>query len=732
MSNIYLCQDTHLFGKIWAIKEFTASYADPQEQANALQHFEREARMLSSLSHPNLPTINEYFQYQGHYYLAMEYINGQDLGKLLEKNNGPLPELDVADWGMQCATVLYYLHCQKPDPIIFRDVKPSNIIIVQGTVKLIDFGIARVFDRNKRGDTMRIGSPGYAPPEQYNGSTDQRSDIFALGMTMHHALTGKDPTLSPNPFVIPKISSVNPAVSPELADIVEKAVKLVPEERYQSMLELKNALRGFLSVKRGDGLRGRTTPNLIVPTSNPTPSPAPSTPTPTPNPPTQTSNNTSNQTTSNSANLPPTRAINTSSSIPVNSHKLNTNTNSPISVPPQSASKPIITPIPPKSSKFGKFCKFVFYLICLTVIATSVLISSNMYPLSLPQFVLENNSSRSLSVYSPIYNIQAVLQGNYRLDSQDIRTIYKYVPDRSFVRRELLKTIERNRDNLEAKIMYENILAGSRPALLDLVVNKEDLNIAELGTYWAQKQIRRQGGLNESLLCVHIFANDDFSKILPLLKEPLNCRQNDNYNGFNAPNIISTLDNQDCEANITPVVLSPDKKESYISPLTTTIKEKNLKGKFYTADKEIYADLKASGYDVIQKSLNDLSKNLSGYWFIEGSSLREEELKKFQGAPNINLIALFPTYNDLLNSQSCKHLQKTKSSEAWTLLSPLHPHLLAQDLLSSGIVYDSHNLTFFQTQKILQIYDSLMRVALKQKGISGNLRGALASYSPEI
>lgn len=260
MSNIYLCEDTHLFGKVWAMKEFTATYADPQEQAAALQHFEREARLLSALSHPNLPTINEYFQFQGRYYLAMEYIDGPDLGKIMAQAQGPLPELEVADWGTQCATVLYYLHCQKPAPIIFRDVKPSNIIILHGLVKLIDFGIARLFTPSKKGDTMRIGSPGYAPPEQYNGQTDPRSDIYALGVTLHQALTGHDPTLSPNPFSIPPVLSLNPQASPELAAIIEKATQLIPEERYQNMLEMKRALRQFLLAKRGE--RGITTPQL--------------------------------------------------------------------------------------------------------------------------------------------------------------------------------------------------------------------------------------------------------------------------------------------------------------------------------------------------------------------------------------------------------------------------------------------------------------------------------------
>ena len=254
MSNIYICEELTSSGvpsgQIWAVKEFTATYADPQEQRAALANFEREAYLLGQLSHPNLPKIREYFQYQGKYYLAMEYLQGSDLGKILEQK-GSLPELEVADLGLQMTTVLYYLHCQKPTPIIFRDVKPSNIILCNGKIKLIDFGIARLFKPGKRGDTMRIGSPGYAPPEQYQGQTDLRSDIYALGITLHQCLTGQDPTLSSNPFIVTPVLSLNPQVSPDLAAIIQKAIELIPEKRYQSMLEMKEDLRRFLKIERG-------------------------------------------------------------------------------------------------------------------------------------------------------------------------------------------------------------------------------------------------------------------------------------------------------------------------------------------------------------------------------------------------------------------------------------------------------------------------------------------------
>jgi len=251
MSNIYVCQDTRLGGTQHAVKEMTARYSNPEEQAAALNHFHREANLLARLRHPSLPTVTDYFQFQGRYYLVMEYVKGEDLGRMLSRVAGPLPERQVAEWGAEIATVLYYLHCQKPDAIIFRDVKPSNIMIDGSKVKLIDFGIARHFNPSKKGDTMRIGSPGYAPPEQYSGQTDPRSDIYALGVTLHQALTGRDPTQTQTPFQLPPARSLNPQVSEEMARIIGRATQMLPENRYQDMLEMKRDLKGVVATHRG-------------------------------------------------------------------------------------------------------------------------------------------------------------------------------------------------------------------------------------------------------------------------------------------------------------------------------------------------------------------------------------------------------------------------------------------------------------------------------------------------
>lgn len=248
MSNLYLAYDRKYSNATVVVKEMTASYSDPKEQQMAVDLFHREAKLLASLNHRHIPKVFDYFQFAGKYYLSMEYIDGVDLAVKLEEKKSFLPEKQVLEWGEQIATVLFYLHKHEP-PIVFRDVKPSNIMISSQGVKLIDFGIARHFDQAKKGDTMRIGSPGYAPPEQYAAQTDPRSDIYALGVTLHHALTGRDPTATNTPFLVPPARDLNPALSEATAAMLARATQLDPSDRYQSALDLKKDIQHILQRK---------------------------------------------------------------------------------------------------------------------------------------------------------------------------------------------------------------------------------------------------------------------------------------------------------------------------------------------------------------------------------------------------------------------------------------------------------------------------------------------------
>lgn len=273
MSNIYLCYDMKE-NRQMVVKEMSAQYGDPQEQALAEKHFNQEADLLRSLRHRNLPKATDKFSQGGKFYFVMEFVEGEDLAKILASSPGPIPEEKVARWAHQIATVLYFLHChkdpqtQKSEPIIFRDIKPSNIMLCKDTVKLIDFGIARHFNPYKKGDTMRIGSPGYAPPEQYSGQTDPRSDIYSLGVTMYHLLTKKDPSATQTPFRLPPIKTINPGVSSKMAYIIDKATQLDPANRYSTALEMKKDLETIPGVKPS---RPATTSAIQAPVLTPPP-----------------------------------------------------------------------------------------------------------------------------------------------------------------------------------------------------------------------------------------------------------------------------------------------------------------------------------------------------------------------------------------------------------------------------------------------------------------------------
>ncbi len=283
MSNLYLAYDRKYSNATVVIKEMTASYSDPKEQQMAVDLFHREAKLLASLNHRHIPKVYDYFQFAGKYYLSMEYIDGVDLAVRLEEQKGPLPEAQVLDWGQQIAQVLFYLHKHEP-PIVFRDVKPSNIMLSSSGVKLIDFGIARHFDQAKKGDTMRIGSPGYAPPEQYAAQTDPRSDIYALGVTLHHALTGRDPTATNTPFLVPPARDLNPALSEATAAMLARATQLDPSDRYQSALEMRKDIQAILNGETSSthiGLAPAKKPSArsapTVPNPKPVATPAPTT-----------------------------------------------------------------------------------------------------------------------------------------------------------------------------------------------------------------------------------------------------------------------------------------------------------------------------------------------------------------------------------------------------------------------------------------------------------------------
>ena len=242
MGAVYLVSDTHLVGKNWAIKEMSdAALVDAQEKQTAIDAFQSEAILLASMKHPHLTKVVDYFEEGGKHYLVMDYIDGRTFADMLDAQTQPFTEAQVASWAIQLCDVLDYLHNQST-PVIFRDLKPGNVMLDgEGQIHLIDFGIARLFKPGKNRDTSSFGTQGYAPKEQYGrGQTDARSDIYALGATLHHLLTLRDP--ADDPFKFPQINELNPNVSEDLNKTILKAVEQEPEDRWQSAKEFSKAL----------------------------------------------------------------------------------------------------------------------------------------------------------------------------------------------------------------------------------------------------------------------------------------------------------------------------------------------------------------------------------------------------------------------------------------------------------------------------------------------------------
>ncbi len=253
MGAVYRARDLHFPSvvKLVAVKEMINASPDPVVRQTAIKNFEREANILATLSHPAIPRIYDYFSEANRSYLVLEYIQGKDLEAILNDSTDFLPVEQVIGWAIELCDVLHYLHSHKPDPVIFRDMKPSNVMInTSGHVVLVDFGIAKVFQAGQKG-TM-IGTEGYSPPEQYRGEASPLADIYALGATLHHVLTRRDPRLEP-PFSFGErpIRQINPNVSPELEAVVYRMLQYKPEDRFQSALEAKEAL---LAVARKTGV----------------------------------------------------------------------------------------------------------------------------------------------------------------------------------------------------------------------------------------------------------------------------------------------------------------------------------------------------------------------------------------------------------------------------------------------------------------------------------------------
>lgn len=232
MSIVYLAMDKHL-NKQWAVKEIRKKGSGKNDEI-VVNSLLAEANMMKKLDHPSLPRIVDIIDNGITIYVVMDYIEGESLDKILNEY-GAQPEEMVVGWAKQLCDALSYLHSQKPS-IIYRDMKPANVMLKpEGNIKIIDFGIAREYKEQNLADTTVLGTKGYAPPEQYSGQTDPRSDIYALGMTMHHLLTGVDPR-NGEPYA--PVRQWNPELSEGIEIIIDRCVEPAAENRYQSCADL--------------------------------------------------------------------------------------------------------------------------------------------------------------------------------------------------------------------------------------------------------------------------------------------------------------------------------------------------------------------------------------------------------------------------------------------------------------------------------------------------------------
>ncbi len=272
MKLVYLAEDLRLAARPCALAEMVDSFTSPDLQQQAVAAFQREADMLAQLANEHIPRIFDRFSEANHHYLVMEYIDGTTLEDELRAQGGKLPPAQVIEIALQILTTLEYLHNLDP-PVIYRDLKPSNVMVTRGGMaKLIDFGIARLFA--PLSNATMIGTQGYAPPEQYRGRVETRSDLYALGATMHHALSGRDPAAEA-PFSFPSLRKLCPDLDPALAAVVDQALAYDVVNRMRDATEFK---RRLIEIKNGasepvkpastPGNRSSARPQLPLPLGN--------------------------------------------------------------------------------------------------------------------------------------------------------------------------------------------------------------------------------------------------------------------------------------------------------------------------------------------------------------------------------------------------------------------------------------------------------------------------------
>jgi len=255
MGTALLAQDLRLDSKLVVIKELITDHSDAQRNLEDVRNFKREVSTLAHIDHPLVPNVTDHFQEGTRYFMVQEYVEGENLEERLERTKQPMPEREALLCASEVLDILDYLAQQTP-PIVHRDIKPANIIIGSKDKRahLVDFGIARADEAKnaQRKQTAALGTPGYAPPEQYQGNADPRSDLYALAATLHHVLTNRDPRNYP-PFAYPPVRSLNPQLSPNTERVLSRELTNDVNQRYQSAAAMKRDVDDILQQRYGLG-----------------------------------------------------------------------------------------------------------------------------------------------------------------------------------------------------------------------------------------------------------------------------------------------------------------------------------------------------------------------------------------------------------------------------------------------------------------------------------------------
>lgn len=268
MGNVYRAEDLRLPGRLCAVKEVQQDPGTPEDiRQQEHAQFLREASLLAQLDHPNLPKVSDFFAEKGRDYLVMDYVPGNNLKELIDDSRmkGGYLEVElVLTWAKQLLSAVSYLHRQDP-PVLHRDIKPANIKLTpDGRIKLVDFGLAKIMAGDDSSTITVIqgrGTAYYTPLEQYGAEsehTDVRSDIYALGATLYHLLSGTSPPEAKerflNPTVLRPLHAANPMVSKQLSDAVDWAMEMHPDDRPNSVELLLQAINGQIPLNRGEEL----------------------------------------------------------------------------------------------------------------------------------------------------------------------------------------------------------------------------------------------------------------------------------------------------------------------------------------------------------------------------------------------------------------------------------------------------------------------------------------------